>query len=67
MKTSIGAGCMDCTLITRHPSAAQAIESLRAHVTEWPDHRPLIDTPANGWHRLFLKRQLGTTCGDKTP
>lgn len=54
MKTPIvQAGCMDCDLVTNHTTTTAATTALEAHVTEMPEHRPLIGDN-RGWHRAWV-------------
>lgn len=57
MKPNIQAGCEHCTLVTNHATKSSAVQALRAHTTEWPDHSPLVSTPRDGWHRVWLEEE----------
>lgn len=53
---NVQAGCMDCSVATSHETEAAAVAQIRAHAAVWPEHRPLIATAGDGWHRAWVTR-----------
>lgn len=45
---------MDCDVRGDHWTVTEAAASMLAHVFNYPLHRPLVSTPGDGWHRLWL-------------
>lgn len=53
MTPTVEAGCMDCPVRTQHQTLTEAEGSLYAHRFDKPDHRLLVATPRDGWHRYY--------------